>query len=119
MLSDYWKYLQGNEQNMKKFFTAVVDAVEDMKDKDKYAYAKAYFTVHESIFGTHFSEELVKWAVSCMENVDGTTGEHWTLQQTTSLATSQGVSANRFDFYYTMNMLYSDYFEVLDRKSVV
>lgn len=98
---------------MKKFFTAVVDAVEDMKDKDKYAYYKSYFTIHESIFGKHFNEELAKKAVSEMDNVDGTKGEHWNLQQTNSLATSAGAIYDKYDFYYVMNMLYSDFSDVL------
>ena len=119
MLKDYWKYIQGNEQNMKKFFEAVIEAVEDMEEKDKHAYYKSYFTIHESIFGKHFNEELVKWAVSKMENVDGTTGEHWTIQQTTSLATSQGVNINKFDLYYVMNMLYSDFSEVIGTDATI
>ena len=92
---------------------AVIDAIEDMKDKDKYAYYKSFFTIHESIFGKHFNEELAKKAVSKMSNVDGTTGEHWTLQQTNSLATTNGAMFDKYDFYYVINMLYSDFSEVV------
>lgn len=112
-MEEYWSYLQGNEQAMKKFFDAMVEAIEGMKKKDKNAYYASYFTVHESIFGKHFSEELAKKAVSKMENADGTTGEHWSLQQTNSLATSNDVTYNKYDFYYVMNMLYSDFCEIL------
>ena len=112
-MEEYWKYLQGNEQTTKNFFMAVVEAIEDMKERDKDAYYKSYFTVHESIFGKHFSEELVKRAVSKMVNADGTSGEHWSMQQTSALASSNGVNANKYDFYYVMNMLYSDYCEVI------
>lgn len=108
-MQEYWKYLQGNEELMKKFFMAVSEAIEDMKDKDEYAYYKSYFTVHESIFGKHFNEELAKRAVSEMVNADGTKGEHWTIQQTNSLATTNGVTYDKYDFYYVMNMLYSDF----------
>lgn len=112
-MEGYWKYLQGNEQAMKRFFTAVIEAIKEMEDRDEEAYYKSYFTVHESIFGKHFSEELAKKAVDEMDNADGTTGEHWSLQQTNSLLTSQNLSYNKYDFYYVVNMLYSDFSNVL------
>ena len=92
---------------------AIIDAVEDMKKRDTFAYYSSYFTIHESIFGKHFSEELAEKAVSDMVNADGTVGEHWTLQQTTALASSNGANYNKYDFYYVMNMLYSDFCEVI------
>lgn len=57
----------------------------------------------------HFDELLAKKAVSEMENVDGTTGEHWTLEDTTKIMEQNGVHANKYDWYYLMNMLHSDY----------
>ncbi len=112
-MEEYWKYLQGNEKLMKNFFMAIVEAIKAMKDKDKYAYYKSYFTVHESIFGKHFNEELARKAVREMGNVDGTTGEHWTLQQTNSLVASNNLTCNKYDFYYVINMLYSDFSNVI------
>lgn len=118
-MEEYWKYLKGNEQSMKNFFKAIVKAIEEMKDRDKYAYYKSYFTVHESIFGKHFSEELAKEAVCNMANVDGSSGEHWTMQQTNSLAASNNISFNRCDLYYVMNMLYSDFSDILGTDASV
>lgn len=112
-MEEYWKYLQGNERLMKQFFVAVIDAIKEMKNRDKEAYYKSYFTIHESIFGKHFSEEMAKAAVDDMVNVDGTTGQHWTLQQTNSLLTSNNLDCNKYDFYYVMNMLYSDFSSVV------
>ena len=113
-MEEYWKYLQGNETTMKKFFMAVIDAIEEMKDRgDEYAYYKSFFTVHESIFGKHFNDTLAKKAVDEMTNIDGTTGEHWSMQQTNSLLASQNLNYNKADFYYVVNMLYSDFSEVL------
>nr|DAS58339.1 MAG TPA: hypothetical protein [Caudoviricetes sp.] len=47
-----------------------------------------------------------------MQNADGTTGEHWTHEQTTSAAKNHGIvfdeDYNSWDWYYVMNMLYSD-----------
>lgn len=58
------------------------------------------------------SEMLDEKAVGQMQNADGTTGEHWTHEQTTSAAKNHGIvfdeDYNSWDWYYVMNMLYSD-----------
>ena len=113
MLENYWKYIDGNEKIMKDFFIAVIKAVKNMEEIDKHAYYVSYFTIHESIFGKHFNEEMAKYAVSKMVNVDGTKGEHWTLQQINTVVTSNNLSYNKYDLYYVMNMLYSDFSEVV------
>ena len=72
-------------------------------------YKKAYIALHEAIYGHHFCECLAKKAVAEMENADGTKGEHWTMEQTTSLRNQYGVQHDVNDWYYVMNMMYSDY----------
>ena len=57
-------------------------------------------------------EELAKKAVAKMKNVDGTCGEHWTYEQTSQLADQQGIRC-KADWYYVMNMLHSDFAEIL------
>lgn len=44
-----------------------------------------------------------------MKNVDGTAGEHWTLEETTRVMDQNGIKANKYDWYYLLNMLHSDY----------
>ena len=66
--------------------------------------------------GPHFDEELAKKAVSAMRNVDGTTGEHWSMEKTNPLAEQNGIK-EKADFYYTMNMLYSDFSDVLGSEA--
>ena len=46
-------------------------------------------------------------AVGKMHNVDGTIGEHWSKEDTDKLALAHGIE-HKCDFYYAMNMLYSD-----------
>lgn len=64
----------------------------------------------------YFDEELAKKAVSAMRNVDGTTGEHWSMEKTNPLAEQNGIK-EKADFYYTMNMLYSDFSDVLGSEA--
>ena len=52
-----------------------------------------------------------------MENVDGSKGEHWNISQTNQLLTSQNLKYNKYDWYYLMNMLHSDFSGVLGEDS--
>lgn len=51
---------------------------------------KAYEMEH----GPHFDEEMARKAVSKMENVDGSRGPHWSLEETTTLANQHGINLN-------------------------
>lgn len=48
---------------------------------------KAYEAEH----GPHFDEEMARKAVSKMENEDGSRGQHWSIEETTSLANQHGI----------------------------
>lgn len=49
---------------------------------------KAYEMEH----GPHFNEEHARKAVMKMENEDGTRGQHWSLEETSALASQYGIS---------------------------
>lgn len=72
---------------------------------------------YEQEYGPHFNEEHARKAVSKMENEDGTRGPHWSIEETTSLASQYGVNLNnrfnRYDWYVALNMIYSDYYRVI------
>ena len=48
--------------------------------------------MYEAINGPHFDEEHARYAVAEMENEDGTKGPHWTVEETTSIASQIVVS---------------------------
>ena len=59
-------------------------------------------------------EDAMHWAEH-MQNADGSTGPHWTMEQTTAVAESMGIQAPvvpRWAWGVTMNMMYSDYYPV-------
>ena len=56
-------------------------------------------------------EDAEKW-VSHMENEDGTTGAHWTMEQTDAVANITGVHVKSCVWWAAMNMMYSDYYGV-------
>lgn len=66
---------------------------------------KAYEMEH----GPHFNEEHARKAVMKMENEDGTRGPHWSLEETSALASQYGISLsgkfNRYDWFVALNMV--------------
>ena len=66
-------------------------------------------------------EDAENWA-SWLQNDDGTTGPHWTIEQTTSVAKNNGVvfddKLSDWCWWIAMNMLYSDYSTVAEKYKV-
>ena len=56
-------------------------------------------------------ETAMQWAAH-MQNADGTTGPHWTMDQTDAVANITGVSVKSCVWWAAMNMMYSDYYGV-------
>ena len=91
------------------------DAMSMLKETNQETYEDLEMYLYKMLYGKHFSDWLVAKATKEMVNDDGTTGPHWTLEQTNSVAKSIGVSFakyNEYDWNYTMNMMYSDYYGV-------
>ena len=53
-----------------------------------------------------------------MENADGSTGEHWTYDQTTQVMKQRNIDCEPAEFYAAMNMLWSDYGKVAEKFGV-
>ena len=53
--------------------------------------------------------ETVRRWMQNLKNEDGTTGPHWTKEQTTQAMQQRGIDLDPTRFYITMNMMYSDY----------
>lgn len=68
--------------------------------------------IEAEIMENNFSIEEVEKAVAGMKNVDGTEGEHWTIDQTNEVYDNEKLEYNRCDWYYVLNMMRSDYFKL-------
>lgn len=71
------------------------------------------------IYGCHFNEWLLNKATSELVNEDGTTGPHWTLEQTNNAARQYDISFtdfNEYDWNYAMNTIYSDYYGAISNE---
>lgn len=79
-------------------------------------YEQAKNSLYEHIYGFHFNEWMLECAVSKMKNDDGTTGAHWTIEETNLALRNTNVKLgeyNQYDWNYVMNMLYSDYYKLI------
>ena len=64
-------------------------------------------------------ETAIHWAEH-MQNADGSTGPHWTMDQTSAVADASGAENDipHWVFGVTMNMMYSDYYDVARKFGV-
>lgn len=53
-----------------------------------------------------------------MENADGSTGEHWTIEQTSTYMAPRGMDCTKEEFYAAMNMMFSDYYLAAKKHNV-
>ena len=50
-----------------------------------------------------------------MQNEDGTSGPHWSMEQTEQARKQRGIDCDPLEFYVTMNMMYSDYCKAAEK----
>ena len=64
-------------------------------------------------------EPAIHWAEH-MQNADGSTGPHWTMEQTSAVADASGAGNDipHWVFGVTMNMMHSDYYDVARKFGV-
>jgi len=96
--------------------TFASEALTMLKETNHDIYEDLEYYLYKEIHGCHFTDWLVAKATSKMINEDGTTGAHWTIEQTTLVARQNGIrfdKFNEYDWNYVMNMVYSDYYGVV------
>lgn len=83
-----------------------------LKHSESDLYNEIVNSLYIECYGEHFSEWLATKAVSEMKNADGSSGEHWTINQIDDVIRQYNLKSecyNRWDVYYVMNMYFSDY----------
>ena len=89
------------------------NALSMLKETNPNVYEDLELYLYKKIYGCHFSDWMVHKATMDMHNEDGTTGPHWTVEQTTTVAKQNNITFdifNEYDWNYAMNMVYSDYY---------
>ena len=62
-------------------------------------------------------ETATEWSKR-LQNEDGSTGPHWTLEQAKQLATQRSIPADPLEFWLALNLMYSDYSKVAKKHNV-
>lgn len=95
----------GKSEDMEHLEFLLDDFIHDLKVEDYSKYKELEFDLYKRVYGEHLNEELAKKWVSEMKNKDGSTGGHWSVEQTTQYAGNH----NKWDWFAIMNMMFSDF----------
>lgn len=71
----------------------------------------------EALSKTMDRETAREW-VKHMKNADGSTGEHWSYEQTTQVMKQRGIDCNPAEWYAIMNAVWSDYGKIAEKYGV-
>lgn len=99
-----------------KLFEKFDHILEVLSEECPHKYNDIYKEVYILLNGCHFNEYLLEEAYDNIINDDGTRTIKWGLADTVQVAKNNGIvfdKFNEFDWNYVMNMMYSDYKEVL------
>lgn len=115
VLKMYHKAMDNQEviEKMMEDFDIVMDII---KTEHPERYRDIKTNLYILINGYHFDEETLMDILEDMVNDDGSKAPKWSVEETNSVARSNGVSFrnyNQYDWNYVMNMIYSDYCEIL------
>lgn len=104
-------YVEGSSPEEMRMLTCEMDKfVEEMRDV-RPEMVNTFLLKIDLILNPNFTKETAKYAVSKMKNKDGTTGEHWSYETTSKVLENKGYSFDANDWYYVLNMIYSDYYK--------
>lgn len=108
--------MPNKEHLMHELGEVLDDYFKDLKHAHPHKYKHVKCEMYKTLYGEHLNEEKALKAVAGMDNVDGTKGEHWTLAQVDTVIKQNAIPLTDYtlyDFYYVLNMMYSDFYKVL------
>lgn len=109
------KHTQDIPEMVDAWLCIFMEHMEALEEAHPDKYAALEEQLYVATYGAHFNESMALKAVEGMVNEDGTHGAHFTPAETDRVAQRMGIDfesgwCNRWDWYYTLNMIYSDYF---------
>lgn len=94
----------------------------ELKKYDEKAFKMAEIYLYQSMYGDSFNKALSEMAVEEMVNEDGSSGGHFSLEDATNIARRYDIPFthfNEYDWYYVLNMIYSDYYGAVGDDTAV
>lgn len=109
-----------SKPNANETIDHIIDIMDNILMELKEAHPEKYAKIKNKLYiatsGYHFNESMLEEALESVVNDDGTKGPKWSLSETDSVANNNNISMktfNQYDWNYVMNIMYSDYCEVL------
>ena len=100
---------EGTDEDMEKLSDVMIDLIYDLKRYDEEKAHKYKMCLYKIAYGEVLSKEMAEDIVENMKP----DGEHWTLEQTTSVKNQYGFTDIRdIDFWVVMNSAYNDYKDI-------
>jgi len=96
----------GNIEDMKKLSDIFDDVICTLKDYDEEAFEKYATCIYTMANGYELNRTMAEKIVNSMKPI----GQHWTIEQTTSVKNQYGyTNVSDIDFWVVMNSAYNDY----------
>lgn len=118
IMEDYVK--NGSTDDMIRLACVIDHLFCHLKEKDPEIYDK--YIMKTKLVNKHieWDRKQAECVVKKMNNKDGTEGAHWTYDQTTEVLHNKGYDHNEAEWYYVLNMVYSDhYYKDFDTEDYV
>lgn len=99
----------GDNAQMEKLSDILEEVVEIVRNYDEDMYDKYAMCIYKMANGYALNQEMADEVVAGMKPY----GEHWTMEQTTSVKNQYGYTdVNNIDFWVVMNSAYNDYRDI-------
>ena len=108
LIDDYGR--DGDIETMEHLTHKIDYFVEEVREKHP-EMVDHFLIKIDLLLNPHFTKESSKYAVSILKNKDGSIGGHWDYDTTTRVLEAKGYDFKPCDWYYVLNMIYSDYYK--------
>lgn len=99
----------GDIDNMQTLSNILEDVIEIVKDYDEEMYQRYVMCIYKMANGYKLNKTIAERIVNNMKP----SGEHWTIEQTTSVKNQYGFTdVSDIDFWVVMNSAYNDYKDI-------
>lgn len=103
-----------NDATKEDLMNFVCDLMCELNITMPQVYETLLIDLHKNVYGFHFSKGLALKAVSELEDSNENKGGKYSLEEVNKIRRDYNISLNEYDFYFVINMLYSDYSKLLN-----
>ena len=107
-----------NDATKEDLMNFVCDLMCELNITMPQVYETLLIDLHKNVYGFHFSKGLALKAVSEFEDSNENKGGKYSLEEACKIRRDYNISLNEYDFFYVLNVMYSDYSKLLNNDLV-